>query len=217
MASPQRRTRIVIGVAWTLFWLLMVSVAVQDYVRDGGRHLWQPVLWETSSMVAATLLMALQRHLTRPYDSLLGQPWRWFGVQALFLPLYWLAFVPIAFGIRHGVYALAGMQYEHAGWLETFFYESLKLTVFVSMFTLIFFGVLSYLELLEAKLRAEKANALLRQAHLHRLRQQMQPHFLFNALNTISSLMHSDVERADARCTKRRWQPNCGWCAAMRA
>jgi LytS/YehU family sensor histidine kinase len=26
----------------------------------------------------------------------------------------------------------------------------------------------------------------------------MQPHFLFNALNTISSLMHTDVERADA-------------------
>jgi LytS/YehU family sensor histidine kinase len=26
----------------------------------------------------------------------------------------------------------------------------------------------------------------------------MQPHFLFNALNTISSLMYSDVARADA-------------------
>jgi LytS/YehU family sensor histidine kinase len=26
----------------------------------------------------------------------------------------------------------------------------------------------------------------------------MQPHFLFNALNTVSSLMHSDVEQADA-------------------
>ncbi len=26
----------------------------------------------------------------------------------------------------------------------------------------------------------------------------MQPHFLFNALNTVSSLMHTDVEKADA-------------------
>jgi two-component system LytT family sensor kinase len=60
------------------------------------------------------------------------------------------------------------------------------------------FGVLSYQELLEEKLRAEKSNALLRQAQLQRLTQQMQPHFLFNALNTVSSLMHSDVERADA-------------------
>ncbi len=33
---------------------------------------------------------------------------------------------------------------------------------------------------------------------MHRLAQQLQPHFLFNALNTVSALMHSDVERADA-------------------
>lgn len=47
-------------------------------------------------------------------------------------------------------------------------------------------------------MRVEKANALLRQAQLQRLAQQMQPHFLFNALNTISSLMHTDVDKADA-------------------
>ncbi|WP_426174695.1 histidine kinase [Massilia sp. TWR1-2-2] len=33
---------------------------------------------------------------------------------------------------------------------------------------------------------------------MQRLTQQMQPHFLFNALNTVSSLMHTDVARADA-------------------
>ncbi|HEX8613127.1 MAG TPA: histidine kinase [Telluria sp.] len=193
-----QRSTIVIGVAWLLFWALMVSVAVEDYLRDGGTRLWQPVLWESSSMLAATVLLAVQRHFTRRHDHLLATPWRWFGVQALFLPMYWVAFVPIAFGIRHGVYALAGSRYEHEGWGQTFFYESLKLSVFVGLFVVIVFGILSYQQLLEQKLRAEQANALLRQAHLQRLRQQMQPHFLFNALNTISSLMHSDVARADA-------------------
>ncbi|MDM5179961.1 histidine kinase [Massilia sp. DJPM01] len=192
------RFTIVIGVAWLLFWALMVSVAVEDYLRDGGKTVWQPVLWESSSMLAASSLLALQRRLTRKYDYLLATPWRWFGLQTLYLPMYWIAFVPIAFGIRHGVYALAGSRYEHEAWGPTFFYESLKLSVFVGLFTVIVFGILSYQELLEAKLRAEKANALLREAHLQRLRQQMQPHFLFNALNTISSLMHSDVARADA-------------------
>lgn len=200
-ASPimrLQRSTIVIGVAWLLFWALMVSVAVEDYLRDGGKAVWQPVLWESSSMVAATGLLALQRRLTRKYDDLLASPWHWFGLQALYLPMYWVAFVPIAFGIRHGVYALAGAHYEHGAWGETFFYESLKLSVFVGLFTVIVFGILSYQELLQAKLRAEKAHALLREAHLQRLRQQMQPHFLFNALNTISSLMHTDVARADA-------------------
>ena len=70
--------------------------------------------------------------------------------------------------------------------------------MFIGLFTVIRFGILSYQELLEEKLRAEKSNALLRQAQLQRLTQQMQPHFLFNALNTVSSLMHTDVERADA-------------------
>lgn len=193
-----QRSTIVIGVAWLLFWALMVSVAVEDYLRDGGQTLWQPVLWESSSMLAATILLAIQRRATRRHDHLLATPLRWFGLQALFLPMYWIGFVPIAFGIRHGVYALAGSRYAHEGWAQTFFYESLKLSVFVGLFVVIVFGILSYRQLLEEKLRAEQATALLRQAHLQRLRQQMQPHFLFNALNTISSLMHSDVARADA-------------------
>ena len=197
-SEPKITSRIAILVAWLLFWAMMVSVAVQDYLRDGGSELWEPVLWETSSMVAATALMFVQRHFTRPYDHLLARPWRWLGLQALWLPLYWICFTPLAFGIRHAVYGMAGRVYQHGPWAETFFYESLKLSVFVGMFVLILFGILSYFELLEAKLRAERANALLRQAHLHRLRQQMQPHFLFNALNTISSLMHTDVDKADA-------------------
>ncbi|MES2899970.1 MAG: histidine kinase [Pseudomonadota bacterium] len=177
----------------------MVAVAVQDYVRDDeGSNYWQPVLWETSSMFTVTALLFIQRRFTRPYDHLLATPWRWFSLQGAWLPMYWLAFVPIAFGIRHAVYQLAGHTYQHPPWPETFLYESIKLSVFVGMYYLILFGVLSYLELLEEKVRVERANALLRQAQLQRLAQQMQPHFLFNALNTISSLMHSDVDRADA-------------------
>ena len=36
------------------------------------------------------------------------------------------------------------------------------------------------------------------EAQLHTLQRQMQPHFLFNTLNTISALMHRDVDAADA-------------------
>lgn len=71
-----QRFTIVIGVAWLLFWALMVSVAVEDDLRDGGRRLWQPILWESSSMLAATSLLAIQRHCTRSHDHLLATPWR---------------------------------------------------------------------------------------------------------------------------------------------
>lgn len=185
-------------VAWLLIWALMVAVAIQDYARDDGRAYWQPVLWESSSFLTVTALLLVQHHFTRRHEHLIAYPRRWFALQACWLPLYWVAFVPIAFGIRHGVYALAGQVYEHEGWGETFVYEAIKLTVFLILFYLVRFGTLSYSALLEEKVRAESANALLRQAQLQRLAQQMQPHFLFNALNTISSLMHSDVDKADA-------------------
>jgi LytS/YehU family sensor histidine kinase len=48
---------------------------------------------------------------------------------------------------------------------------------------------------------AELERSLLR-AELSNLRLQLQPHFLFNALNTISSTMYEDVETADAQLTQ---------------
>jgi sensor histidine kinase YesM len=194
-----KRSKLIMALAWLLFWSLMVAVAVQDYqanANDG--QFWKPVLWETSSMVVATFLLLVQRRGTISIDALVTSPWRWFARQALWLPMYWIAFVPLAFGIRAAVYRLAGQVYTHAPWPQVFLYESIKISIFIGLFTVIRFGILSYRELLEAKLRAERSSALLRQAQLQQLAQQMQPHFLFNALNTISSLMHTDVDKADA-------------------
>ena len=192
------RSKIAFGIAWFLFWALMMLVAVEDYRRDGGTAWWQPMLWEGSSALVATLLLFIQRRIGSRYNHLIATPWRWFAIQACIVPLYWIAFVPLAFGIRHAVYALAGSSYDHEPWGQVFVYESLKITVFAGLFTVIAFGLLSWRELLGARLRAEQANALLREAQLQSLARQMQPHFLFNALNTISSLMHTDVQRADA-------------------
>jgi signal transduction histidine kinase len=48
------------------------------------------------------------------------------------------------------------------------------------------------------QVRTAELETELAQAQLHNLRLQLQPHFLFNALNTISAVMHEDVQRADA-------------------
>jgi two-component system, LytTR family, sensor kinase len=58
---------------------------------------------------------------------------------------------------------------------------------------------LRYLHEARAKeLNAAQLETRLVEARLHTLQRQMQPHFLFNTLNTISALMHRDVEAADA-------------------
>lgn len=194
----RHRSTIVATCAWLLFWGLMVLVALEDYRRDGGNAPWQPILWETSSALVATALFLLQRRCTARHDALVATPWRWFALQARWLPLYWFGFTPVVFALRHGVYALAGASYDHEPWGEVFVYEALKISLFAGLFTTIGFGLLSWRELLGARLRAERAGALLREAQLDRLTRQMQPHFLFNALNTVSALMHVDVARADA-------------------
>lgn len=53
----------------------------------------------------------------------------------------------------------------------------------------------------ERELRVAHLEAGLARAQLQNLSAQLQPHFLFNALNAISSVMYEDVERADRMVT----------------
>lgn len=55
-----------------------------------------------------------------------------------------------------------------------------------------------YREARNRQLDAAELQSRLSEAQLQNLKLQLQPHFLFNALNTISSVMHEDVGRADA-------------------
>ena len=54
----------------------------------------------------------------------------------------------------------------------------------------------------ERELRASRLEAQLAQAQLKVLKMQLDPHFLFNTLHAVSSLMHEDVEAADEVVTR---------------
>jgi signal transduction histidine kinase len=58
-------------------------------------------------------------------------------------------------------------------------------------------AVLYYRESRARELRASQLETKLAEAQMAALRQQLQPHFLFNTLHAISTLMHRDVEAAD--------------------
>ena len=55
-----------------------------------------------------------------------------------------------------------------------------------------------YAKFRDRELRASQLETQLSHASLQALKMQLNPHFLFNTLNSISSLMYSDVESADA-------------------
>jgi two-component system LytT family sensor kinase len=59
-----------------------------------------------------------------------------------------------------------------------------------------------YAKYRDRELRASQLETRLSQAQLEALKMQLNPHFLFNTLNTISSLMYTDPDAADAMMTR---------------
>jgi LytS/YehU family sensor histidine kinase len=66
----------------------------------------------------------------------------------------------------------------------------------------LYFGIKFWLEWDLQKERAEKASSLAQQAQLQMLRYQLNPHFLFNALNSIRALIEEDTRTARAMITE---------------
>jgi sensor histidine kinase YesM len=182
---------------WGMFWLLMLTVAVQDYIRDGGTQLWQPILWEGTSLAMATFWVVLQRRVDRRYAVYLDQPLVWVWHHVKWLPLIVVTFVAAVYAIRHGVYALLGQTYRHESWLYVLFYESLKLLMFTGLWVGLIFGFDAFARSQEQRQRLLALQKSLAEAQLAHLKAQLRPHFFFNALNTISALMQVDVPRAD--------------------
>ena len=66
----------------------------------------------------------------------------------------------------------------------------------LGLFSLLYFAVDHWLQLREQRGKAREATALAHQAQLQMLRYQLNPHFLFNALNSIRAMILQEPERA---------------------
>lgn len=201
-AQRSRHPSAVLYLLWGFFCALMITVALRDYFRGGGRQWWEPVVWEGSSMLFATGLLIVQQRLGRKYSVYVGQPARWFGHHLKWLPLATFLFVVLVYGTRHGVYALLGETYRHESWAFVFPYEAIKLGLFACLWLGVVFSFDSYAHVQEQQRRVLMMQRSLSEARLSQLAAQLRPHFFFNVLNTISALMHLDVARADRLLTR---------------
>ena len=82
------------------------------------------------------------------------------------------------------------------------FSQALAATFFFNL--LVYFGIVAaqnaftyYWKFHERELHAAELETRLTEARLQALQMQLNPHFLFNTLNAIASLMHKDVDAAD--------------------
>ncbi len=197
IAMPGAAYRTAFGIAWAIFWLLMLLLEIQDHRRQGHRDLWQPVLWQASACAVATLVVWFQWRRLIELDPWLDRPRQWFARSLAWLPVTAPLFVLLVYAIRHLAYAALGEVYSHGTWGSVLVYESVKFLLFYLSFAALVFGLRSHAALSRSAMQVERERRHAQQAQLLQLTQQLEPHFLFNALNTISSTIHSDPELAD--------------------
>lgn len=194
--NSQQKLR-VLWVLWVLFFLLLLITEIQDHWDHPGVRWWEPVVWIGTSGLAATLWLCAYLRDRETAAAYLHRPGFWLWRQVRWFPLVSVIFVCLTYALRHGVYALLGLQYTHESWPFVFLYEAIKLWLFLGLWLGILFALESFDHWQRQQRRLAELQHSLAQAQLLQLKAQLRPHFLFNALNTISSLMQVDVARAD--------------------
>jgi two-component system LytT family sensor kinase len=99
--------------------------------------------------------------------------------------------------LRKLSYAVVGESYDFGNVLIGAFYELQKDLITYVVILVVLFAVREFRVRRAGELRAAELAAQLSEARLRHLTAQIEPHFLFNALNAISNRMHEDVDAAD--------------------
>jgi len=131
-----------------------------------------------------------------------GRGARWLSLHLLLSVLFALTFCALYAAVLNGQTSVRGKAFV---FLDTF----KKLVIFyvhVHVFTywvilLSRQGWVYYLRYRERERRASELEAQLVRARLDALRMQLNPHFLFNTLNTIAALIHDQPDVADRTVT----------------
>ncbi len=191
---------------WALgfcFWTLLgLSFASQFYISSGKAGLevsWkQAVDYALGDWYVFALLSVPVVRLARRFRFEAGAWARSLCVHALGSVLFSLAYMVIR--------AWVGQWQSQAAFKDVF----KPLMVKTWHFNLLIYWVIVavsnafdyYRKYRERELHASELEKGLAQAKLQALQMQLNPHFLFNTLHSISSLMHKDVEAADRMITR---------------
>lgn len=200
------RLRLLSPGAWLLWgaavfaWgLLLFSYRYLSVLAEGDWEPFQPTLIdEMTGGLAFGLLYFPLRALVWRYP--LHRPgWR------RRMPLYVAALLVAApavtsfmWATRSVLYPLVGLgQYDYGIMPLRYFMEFPIQLIGFSVMVFVLHAFDAYREANERRLREAEIERALAEAQLRNLRLQLQPHFLFNALNTISSTLYRDPKAAD--------------------
>ena len=183
-----RFTLIFLG--WTGVALFFASQTYLSYKYSGGKAYLGIILklnfgeWYLWGLLAPAILWAVRRFPLERGKWVSSLPVHLFGGIGIALAKWWLdnLFRHYALGLQ-GSISLAYVFHQNV----------LTYWILVGAAT----GYFYYRRYREGELRSAQLSAQLAQAQLQALRMQLHPHFLFNTLNAISTLVHKDPEAAD--------------------
>jgi sensor histidine kinase YesM len=185
--------------AFTLLGLFDASLSSFHYIYTGERHpgwkLWVLGVSDWYLWAALTpFILGLARRVPIRQDT-----WR-YGVPIHFAVSIAIAFLIILFDTEF--YLLIGFPVSSSA---TF--QRLLVSIALSkmhLYLFVYWAILGirqsleyYRKLRERELQTTRLQGQLAQAQLQVLKMQLHPHFLFNTLNTISALIHQNVDVAD--------------------
>lgn len=171
--------------AWWLVWVLIQYSALMQ-MRIDNRHAIADSVIGVSLLALSSMVLNnnLRYYLPRhKYGHL-------FSLSAIITIIWWIIFQGVLF-----LFFSKGDPYLDfvRSTSAIRFGAAFLLLSSMSMFSTLWY---SHLDQRETNERRSESEKLIREAELNNLRQQLQPHFLFNSLNSISSLIISDPEKA---------------------
>lgn len=187
-----------LGLVATVGLLLFAYRHLAVLAEGDSQPLLEPLIDELTGALVAGLAFFPARYLVRRLPL---TPATW----PRRLPAYLLALAALGAASTTAMWGLRSVFYPLAG-LGPYDYGVIPLRYLMELpmqavwFTVLISGLHAYTALERARereVRAAQVEGSLALAQLRNLRLQLQPHFLFNALNTISSTMYDDPRAAD--------------------
>src|SRR6201996_5289155 len=189
---------------WLLYGLLGllfgVYLGINQIVDFKGRvnlPAWKPLVWEISSVIVIIAIVPFIIRFERRFRLDSRPRWRVVAAHAAAALVFSAWHVIGIVVLRKLAYAAVGQTYDFGDVAVRFLYELQKDLITYVIILGVIFASREFQIRRTADLRASELAADLSQARLKHLTAQIEPHFLFNALNAISNRMHEDVEAAD--------------------
>jgi two-component system, LytTR family, sensor kinase len=189
----------VIFLCWTGFALFFTSQSYMFQARSAGTIEWKRTLfnWLLGSYTWFTLTPLVLK-LSNRFPLQRGKLLRSVAVHAIAAPLFNVANI-VLFVISLGL--ITGPRLEARSLLESVWHFVIAEFHGGMLVYWVIIGVSQatdyYRRYRERELLASNLETRLVKAQLDALRMQLHPHFLFNALNSVSVLMRKDVDAAD--------------------